>query len=58
MTKVVVANEWVDAEGRSHSGGQTVEVDPGTARDLIKRGKARAVSAEKKNTVQTQKESK
>ena len=58
MTKVVIANEWVDAEGRTHQGGDPVEVEPGTARDLISRGKARAVNAEKKSAVQAKKESK
>lgn len=58
MTKVVIANEWVDAEGRTHRGGHPVEVAPGTARDLIKRGKARLVNPEKKNAAQAKKESK
>lgn len=58
MTKVVIANEWVDAEGRSHPGGQSVEVDSATARDLIRRGKARAAETVTTNAVQAKKESK
>ncbi|QIK63200.1 hypothetical protein G7068_08320 [Leucobacter viscericola] len=58
MTKVVIANDWVDAEGRTHEGGHPVEVEPGTARDLISRGKARAVATDQKSAVQAKKESK
>ena len=48
MTKVVIANRWTDPAGKVHKGGQTVEVEPGVARDLIMRGKAREVPAESK----------
>lgn len=41
MTKVVIANRWTDPAGKVYKGGQAVEVEPGVARDLIARGKAR-----------------
>lgn len=41
MTKVVIANRWVGPDGRTYKGGDVVEVEPGVARDLKARGKAR-----------------
>lgn len=39
--KVVIANRWTDPQGKVYKGGDAVEVEPGEARDLIARGKAR-----------------
>ena len=46
MTKVVIANEWTDPAGNVHAGGETVEVRPSVARDLIHRGKAQPAPAD------------
>ncbi|QIK62343.1 hypothetical protein G7068_03310 [Leucobacter viscericola] len=49
-TKVVIANGWTDPSGKDHKAGASVEVDPGTARDLIARGKARKADPEQKQS--------
>ncbi|QAB17484.1 hypothetical protein Leucomu_05710 [Leucobacter muris] len=41
MTKVVIANKWTDPAGKDYNGGDLVDVEPGVARDLIARAKAR-----------------
>lgn len=44
MTRVTIANSWVDAEGKEYGPGDTADVDPGIARDLLYRGRARPYS--------------
>lgn len=41
MTKVEIANGWTDPAGEFHKAETVIEVEPGVARDLISRGKAR-----------------
>lgn len=41
MTKVVVANAYVDSDGRKYKGGDVVDVSPGEARVLLGQGKVR-----------------
>ena len=41
MTKVVIANKYVDANGRTYKGGDVAEVSAGEAADLIYKGAAR-----------------
>lgn len=42
MVDVTFSTDWTDSSGRSFKGGQTAAVDPGTARLLFYRGRARA----------------
>ena len=51
MTKVVVANRYVDARGRTYKGGDVADVPPGVARELIALGKARAFAEPEKPTL-------
>lgn len=45
-TKVVIAHGWTDPKtGKTYKPAQTAEVEPAQARDLLKRGEARALPA-------------
>ena len=46
MVKVVVANRLV-RDGKTHKGGDVINVTPGEARDLLGQGKVRAHVEEK-----------
>ncbi|EYT56028.1 hypothetical protein H490_0103905 [Leucobacter sp. UCD-THU] len=45
MTRITFASNWEDRAGTKYAGGDTANIDPPTARDLIARGKARAALA-------------
>ncbi|UBH06476.1 hypothetical protein K8P10_001987 [Leucobacter sp. Psy1] len=46
MTKVTFASRWVSPSGETYQGGDTAEIDPATARNLVIRGKVRYAAAD------------
>lgn len=52
MTKVVIANKYVDSKGRTYKGGDVADVSAGEAADLIYKGAARP-HVEVKSAVET-----